>query len=259
MSASRTDVRTPDAQFVHVLIDMGIAMLACGAEVRRVEDTLARIGRAYGATRMNVFVITACIIATMSMPDGSDITDTRRITAEASNDFTALEMFNSLSREYCARPFSTDELERRAAEISGRKRRVAPIVIGFLCVAPGYTLFFGGSATDAAAAVVLGAFVWIVERIVGAIAPSTPVFNAIVSFICGWAICSVDALAPSLHTDIIMMSMIMLIVPGIAMTNAIRDIITGHTITGSMRFIESMVWAASIAAGFTLAILIARP
>ena len=46
----------------------------------------------------------------------------------------------------------------------------------------------------------------------------------------------------------------MLLIPGIAMTNSVRDILVGDTISGVMRLIESLLWAGSIACGFMLAI-----
>ena len=44
-------------------------MLADGADVRRVEQTLSRMGKAYGAVRMDVFVITSSIVLTMCFAD----------------------------------------------------------------------------------------------------------------------------------------------------------------------------------------------
>ena len=52
-------------RLLHLLLDMGEMLLASGAEINRVEDTLQRIGRAYGAAKMNVFVITSSIVITM--------------------------------------------------------------------------------------------------------------------------------------------------------------------------------------------------
>ena len=46
-------------RLLHLLLDLGEAMLTAGAEVNRVEDTLSRMGQAYGAEKMNVFVITS--------------------------------------------------------------------------------------------------------------------------------------------------------------------------------------------------------
>ena len=59
---------------------------------------------------------------------------------------------------------------------------------------------------------------------------------------------------PPLHLDKIMIGDIMLLIPGIAMTNSVRDILVGDTISGVMRLIESLLWAGSIAFGFMLAI-----
>ena len=54
----RTERDTPERFCMRSLI-MGELMQTCGAEVFRVEDTLARMGKAYGVERMNVFVITS--------------------------------------------------------------------------------------------------------------------------------------------------------------------------------------------------------
>lgn len=45
----------------------------------------------------------------------------------------------------------------------------------------------------------------------------------------------------------------MLLIPGIALTNSIRDMFCGDTITGLIRFMESVLLALVIALGFTFA------
>ena len=62
----RTERDTPEC-FLHETLIMGELMQTCGAEVFRVEDTLARMGKAYGVERMNVFVITSSIVITMEL------------------------------------------------------------------------------------------------------------------------------------------------------------------------------------------------
>ena len=88
-------------RLLHLLLDMGEMLLASGAEINRVEDTLQRIGRAYGAAKMNVFVITSSIVITMEKTDGELLTHTRRINYTGSTDFTMLEQLNALSRNCC--------------------------------------------------------------------------------------------------------------------------------------------------------------
>ena len=65
-------------RLLHLLLDMGEMLLASGAEINRVEDTLQRIGRAYGAAKMNVFVITSSIVITMEKTDGELLTHCRK-------------------------------------------------------------------------------------------------------------------------------------------------------------------------------------
>ena len=103
--------------FLHELLIMGELMQSCGAEVFRVEDTLNRMGQAYGVERMNVFVITSSIVITMELPDGRELTQTRRIRESGSNDFTKLERLNALSRDYCRNPFEAKILKQRLEEI----------------------------------------------------------------------------------------------------------------------------------------------
>ena len=61
------------------LLDMGQLLLDCGAEISRVEETICRIGKAYGATHVEAFVITSIISLTMEFPGEEAVTDTRRI------------------------------------------------------------------------------------------------------------------------------------------------------------------------------------
>ena len=90
--------------FLHTLLDVGEVMLANGAEIKRVEDTMERMGRAYGASRMNVFSIISFIMVTMSLPDGQEVTQTRRILKPAGTDFEKLEELNRLSGGIAASP-----------------------------------------------------------------------------------------------------------------------------------------------------------
>lgn len=86
-------------RLLQLLLETGERLMASGAEVKRVEDTLERIGVAYGAERMNVFVITSSIVITLERSDGTLLTHTRRIT-KSGTDFLALERINALSREH---------------------------------------------------------------------------------------------------------------------------------------------------------------
>ena len=51
----------------------------------------------------------------------------------------------------------------------------------------------------------------------------------------------------------ILIGNIMLLIPGIALTNSLRDLISGDIMTGILRFLDAVLVAAAIAAGYILA------
>ena len=61
---------------------------------------------------------------------------------------------------------------------------------------------------------------------------------------------------PGLHMDTILMGDIMLLIPGIAITNAVRNLLVGNTISGGVRLLESLIWAAALAGGIMVALVI---
>ena len=144
-------------QILHGLLDMGQMLLLCGAEINRVEDTMTRLGRAYGAQKVDIFVITSDIVLTILFEDGAELTQTRRITKSASSDFEKLDRLNTLSRQVCVSPIPADEFREKLQQIDARRQKMPLQYLGCILTALGFTLFLGGSVNDALFASVVGA------------------------------------------------------------------------------------------------------
>ena len=117
---SRLDASTgnpEDVKNLSLFMEIGAMMIRNGSEVKRVEDTLMRMGAAYGAARMDVFAITSTLVCTMNMPGGDVCSMTRGTRDGTKTDFWKLERINALSREYCRTPFGAEELKARIDEI----------------------------------------------------------------------------------------------------------------------------------------------
>jgi len=235
------------------LLNMAEAMLVSGSEITRVEDTIARMGLACGAEHMNVFVITSCVIVTMGMPDGEELTQTRRITTAGGTDFTKIERFNELSRRCCAGQVPPETLEDEVRTIFNTRPSAWSAYLGSLLAAGGFAVFFGGTLLDGAVAALFALLIcWFQERLLP-ISMNQLSFNLVCSVIVGGitGLCA-DVFTP-LHLDKILIGYIMLLIPGIAMTNAVRNILVGNTISGLMRLIEALLWSAALALGFMAA------
>ena len=244
----------------HVLLDcmleMGDLLLDCGAEISRVEDTLNRMGKAYGANRVDVFAIPSLLSITLNFPETIPVTETRRISSTESTDFYRMEKLNALSRECCREPLELTELRARLDHVAAGRKPFAVVFWGSVLGGGGFAVFFGGTVWDGLAAAIFGAGICLLQYALGRTQLNTVASNLIVSLLAGLAIGIVSGLIPLLHMDKIMIGDIMLMIPGLAMTNALRNMLVGNTISGTMRLAESLIWAAALAGGFMVALAV---
>ena len=135
-------------RLVHELLDIGEALLSSGAEVNRVEDTLIRLGRAYGAQSVDIFVITSDIVLTILFQDGTELTQTRRISNALGTDFQKLEALNALSRDCCRSPLPPEELHARVQAVVSRTMPAAQADLSSMVAA--YSRCFSAAAGQTA-------------------------------------------------------------------------------------------------------------
>ncbi len=244
--------------YLHTFLDIGAALLNSGAEIFRVEDTLNRMGYACGATQMNVFVITSSIVVTMEFPGDGARTQTRRIHDGSGNDFTKLEQLNDLSRRFCKQPVSAAELRREFDKINEDRPKAVLKLIGCLIAACSFTFFYSGSILDAAAAGLGAALIWVLQQYLRPVCMNEITFQFATSFLVGCAICTLALIWPVIHMDRIMIGDIMLLIPGLMSTNAMRDVLIGDTLSGIIRLIVALLLAAALALGFMGAIILFR-
>ena len=115
-----------------------------------------------------------------------------------------------------------------------------------------FSLFFGGSWLDAVISGVIGMLIRLLLR--GMERLQVPGLASVLfcAIFGGFAAHGLAFLGVPCAPDKVAIGDIMLLVPGIAMTNAIRDMFTGDTISGLLRFCESLLLSLALAWGFAL-------
>ena len=240
-------------EFLYAALNIGERMLQCGAEVNRVEDSLRRILKAHGAQRADVFTITSSIVVTIYAPSFGVVTQTRRVLGNRF-DLTRLHMLNKLSRDLCAHPQNIARIDARLEEID---RAPAYPFWAQMCIyaliSGSFSIFFGGTWRDGLAAAVIGVLLKLVDALQTR-ARLNPFFASFSSSLIG-GLLAVIAVRLTLadHADLISIGSVMLLIPGIALTNAIRDMFSGDLISGLLRFADAMLIALTVAFGFVLA------
>lgn len=238
------------------ILDIAEEMLVAGAEVSRVEDSVARMCIAYGCDRVNVFVITSNIQVTLEDPSREIITQIRRVIRNDTN-FDRVDYLNDLSRYVCANTPEVPELRAKFDEVMERKQQ--PVYVGLISgmvIAASFAVFFGGSITDGIAAGIVGLITVWLNRQIASFGQNPLAATFAVSFLAGLLSVLTVYIGLGVHTDKIMIGVIMLLIPGIAFTNGVRDMLTGDIATGMLRVANAVLLATAIACGFALSLFV---
>lgn len=240
------------------ILDVGEEMIVCGAEVSRVEDSIERMCESYGANydRINVFIITSNIQVTLETPDGRILTQIRRLLRYGTN-FDRLDHLNDLSRYICANQPDHQEIQKRLKEVMSRPEpRKSLRILGAVVIAASFSVFFGGDWMDSIGAGLMGLVIVLVEMYFSKYEPNQIIYHFIVAFVSGIAALLLTKMGLGHNVDKIMIGGIMLLIPGIAMTNSVRDMLIGDIMSGWLRLLNALLIAGAIACGFALSIIL---
>ncbi len=235
-------------------LDLGKSMVKCGAEVNRVEETVIRVCYAYGIEKAQVFSIISMIHATVVDKESGAHSQMRRIYSYGVN-FGRLEKLNALSRKICSEKTEIDiarlELEKICVEDKTFRLKVCA---GYMLAAASFAVFFGGTLLDAAAAVPIAAVIYLMQTYIRVKGASRLFFTAIESAVAGFMALFFVHIGFGNNPDMIMIGDIMLLIPGLMLINAVREMLCGDLMSGLLRLLESVILAVAIAGGFALPI-----
>ncbi len=242
---------------LNLAVEIGADMLRSGAEVYRVEQSISYICRAYGMTQTDVFVIPSSIVTTVCKNENY-YTKTRRV-AEREINLGKLDRLNSLSRYLCSCTPEREEAYSRLNEVKeeqGFPSWFLVLIVGF--VGSSLTMFFGGSLIDTALAFPIGIIMKIIYNIMEKYEANFLFLNIVGGFITAAGAELLGYAGLTQNVDAITIGILMNLVPGIAITNGMRDMIGGDFNAALHRFLEALLIATGIALGASFALLTIR-
>ena len=240
-------------QLLSCALDIGEQMLISGAEVGRVESAIRYICNAYGSRRTDVFTITSSIVVSIADEAGNHSTQTRRITG-THTDLTRLHRLNDLSRNICAQTPGYEYVQQQLRGICSQ--RTYPLWLEILAtglIGFSFAIFFGGSLADGLVAALLGFGLRLTTCLLQKAAMNAVFVNVVSAFLLSLGAISLVRAGFGHDANKIIIGNIMFLIPGIALTNSLRDMISGDIMTGMLRFLDAVLVAAAIAAGYILA------
>lgn len=232
-----------------IAMKIGYRLAMSGAETFRVEESVSRIMNAYGI-HAESFAIPNLLIINIETPEGQTLTRMRRIGYHG-NDLDCVERYSNLSRQICSETPdpATVLLWIHQADKSKRTYHIPMCLIGNFLGACGFALLFGGSISDSLCAGVCGITVGLVLHLLAKLRVNN-FFNTVASaFVLTFTAYLLNHIKLAQNTDAVIIGTLMILVPGLLFTNALRDIIFGDTNSGVNRIVQVLLIAVAIALG----------
>ncbi len=240
-----------------VAIEVGCGLLSCGCPVGRVELAVEYICNAYGAAAVSVSTFPSMIIAGVRIADGSQVSQLKRVYS-ISNNFAKMEAYNQLSRDICAKKYPVDEAEKLVADLRSShnpSRLMTALSAGI--GAGAFTVFYGGELIDALPGALIGGLMAYLSCIFARLAFNgyartfmLSLIGGVLSILMCWLIGLTGVPWLTCHLSTVMMGTIMVVIPGLLMCNAIRDLFSGDTYSGTSELLNAVITTLAIVAGY---------
>jgi uncharacterized membrane protein YjjP (DUF1212 family) len=232
---------------------IGRILLESGAETPRIEETIAYIGRAAGVPLIGYVTMTAVFVSLAGEPT----TQLAKTTLRGFN-LQKVDEINQLSRQFSAGEIPMETLMNEVARIDKKviEFNWPTKILGAGAVSVAPMLVFIAKWQDLVVAFFVGIIGYLLTKWVGdhTVTPYLKeVFGGIV--VAGFASLAVWVGIGS-NVDDIIVSALMPLVPGVAVTNSLREIMAGHMISGTVRALDALLVAGAIGVGVAAALSI---
>lgn len=230
----------------------GKIMLQCGAETYRVEDTMTRIAAALGIPHSHSYVVPTGIIFSI---DGTEPAKLIRIS-ERSTDLYKVTLVNGISRKISSGEISIQEAFNRLHEIE-KADFSFPIYQQILAAAVSsgcFLLMFLGQWKDFVPAIITGGLGFMCFIYIHRLVKIKFFSEFLAALVIGLSAYLFVQTGIGVQLDKIIIGSVMPLVPGLLITNAVRDLMAGHLVAGLSKGAEAFLTACAIGTGVAVVV-----
>jgi uncharacterized membrane protein YjjP (DUF1212 family) len=229
----------------------GELMMKSGAEVYRVEDTIIRICKACRIDYVECFATTTGI--TLSIDKGEESSDMNTFTKRIdgiSIDLERISLINDFSREFTTTDLTVDDGFERLREIAARPVFSLPMrLLGAALVGAFMCPYYGGNIPGMFISAGAACAGYIIFAGVGRLKLAGFIRVFISCLGCALVVLALAGINPSSYNPALILSAVTIFMPGVAITNAARDMLAGDMLAGVARAADATITAIAIAGG----------
>lgn len=244
-----------DLDYLNLINEIGFLLLKSGSEIYRVEEAITRMCEANGYKNVEIFAIPTYYTLSLTLPDGS-LYNTSIRSRRNRVHLDRLHALNDLVRKISDKKLNHNEIKEKLEEIKNMKLNFPLILAGYVICSSMFCTFFGGDIKETILAGIIGAGVYIVVYMMERLSINSIARTLFASMF----LSSVAIIAKNLsfidNQAATIIGVLMTLVPGIAITNSLRDVISGDFVSGVSRLVEALLIATSIAIGVGLMMML---
>lgn len=243
-------------EVIRIAAEVAFSLLKNGAEVYRVEQCAMYICKAYGVSEVHAFAVHSTLFLSISLDDEDFSTKIRR-TYSISSNFDRVDKLNALSRRICEEKPTYAEVKDALREIEHSPVHSRAVMnLGAFVASLFFCLFFKGNWADAACSGVIGFLLqfglYYIDKL-----ENNSFIRSILGAVFSTAMSKlVVQLGLGQNYEAINIGVLMLLVPGLALTISMRDFLASDYVSGIAKLAEALMTAVCIAIGVTLVLLI---
>ena len=244
-------------QVVDFALEAGRILLKNGGEIFRVEETITRICQHFGVEHVDIFTLSHGIFVSAENEKGDVYTRVKHIPLSGAHLGIVAEV-NELSRQIAEGKVTISEAKEYLEEIdrippSRARAQVLGAGVGAACF--GYLM--GATLTESLVTFFIGCFVYLWVLLAKRFHLSKIIINIFGGIIITLCAIFTRQIFPSvlLRLDGMIIGAIMPLIPGMAFTNAIRDIADSDFLSGTVRMMDALMVFVYIAVGVGIVLI----
>jgi uncharacterized membrane protein YjjP (DUF1212 family) len=237
-------------EILPISMQIGRGLLESGAEAYRVENSVHHVIEAYGLGEVQVFSIPNCLHISLTANDGTSYAKMCRASSLKSVDLEKLNALNDLCRAIAEEKPEAEEIWARLRAIDHtRQYSLLMQMLSYAVGSAAFALFWGGVWLDGVAAAIVGCAVAVAMYVMGRLEANLFYKSIIASALCALLASLFVGIGLGYHLDDIIIGVFMTLLPGVMITNFMREIIVGDWLTGITKLAEALLIATGIALG----------
>ncbi len=245
-------------EILNIASAAGRLVLESGGETYRTEDTIVSIAKSMGAKKASAFVTPTVIIVTSTDTNNCNHSAMERIRNRSVN-LERIAQVNSLSRKLASRetPSNPVQVGQLLAQIEASPTYSSWFIILASGVCSLFNAFlYQGTWQEAAVSFFISMFIRFFLIFIGRFT----IPNFLVSLLLGMFISFLSELSAFFglvsSSGMVISAALIMVVPGLAAVNAVRDIIASDLVSGNARLTEAFMTAAGLSVGTVFGVLL---